>query len=278
MRHSALRLILVATAWVGACATDDRPKSPKPPAPVAAPAPTAAPSPAAATKPSAAPSAPTAPRPSTAPGLGDGIHWLRAAAEYRALTISIYRAAAEAVTLAVKDKPRDSWAVVLDADETVLDNSVFQRDLSRGTAPFSEELWAIFVRQRSSVPVPGAKTFLDHVKELGGRIAIVTNRFAVLCDDTKENFRAQVLPFDVMLCRVDTGDKNPRFASVASGAAFADGKGREVVAFLGDNILDFPGLKQSLRDQPESAFDAFGKRFFVLPNPMYGSWQQVPVR
>ena len=128
------------------------------------------------------------------------------------------------------------------------------------------------------MPVPGAKAFLDHVKEMGGRIAIVTNRFAILCEDTKENFRSQDLSFDVMLCRVDSGDKNPRFASVASGAAFADGKAREVVAFVGDNILDFPALKQSLRDEPESAFEAFGKRFFVLPNPMYGSWQQVPVR
>jgi predicted secreted acid phosphatase len=65
---------------------------------------------------------------------------------------------------------------------------------------------------------------------------------------------------------------------VASGAAFGDGKPREVVAFVGDNILDFPALKQSLRDEPEAAFDAFGRRFFVLPNPMYGSWQQAPDR
>ena len=99
-----------------------------------------------AAKPTVPAPAPTAPRPASAPHLGDGIQWFRAAAEYRALTISTYRAAAEAVTLAVKGKPRDSWAVILDADETVLDNSVFQRDLSRGTAPFSEELWATFVR------------------------------------------------------------------------------------------------------------------------------------
>ena len=221
---------------------------------------------------------PTAPRPPVAAQLGDGVQWLRASAEYRALAISTFHAASEATAHAVAGKARDSWAVVLDADETVLDNSVFQRDLSRGTAPFSEEMWATFVRQRSAVAVPGAKAFLDRVKELGGRIAIVTNRFARLCEDTKENFRIQALPFDVILCRVDVGDKNPRFASVASGAAFEDGKPREIVAFVGDNILDFPAMKQSLRDEPEAAFDPFGKRFFVLPNPMYGSWQQVPAR
>lgn len=258
MKRPSLLLILGASLFEGACATHDA--APKPPAaPVAAQPPTA-------------PAAPLRPNP---PQLGDGVHWFRTAAEYRAITISTYRAAAEAVTLAVKDKARDSWAVSLDADETVLDNSVFQRDLK---VPFTEDLWATFVRQRSSVPVPGAKTFLDTVRALGGRIAIVTNRYSHLCEDTKENFRLQNLPFDAILCRLDTGDKNPRFAAVASGAAFGDGQAREVVAFLGDNVLDFPGLKQSLRDEPESAFEAFGRRFFVLPNPMYGSWQQVPRR
>ncbi len=185
---------------------------------------------------------PTAARPSVAPPQGDGIQWLRTAAEYRALAISTYHAASEAATNAARGKTRDTWAVVLDADETVLDNSAFQRDLSRAGAPFSEELWATYVRQRSAASVPGAKAFLGLVRELGGRIAIVTNHFAGLCEDTKENFKIQNLPFDVILCRVDAGDKNPRFASVASGAAFEDGRPREVVAFVGDNILDFPAL------------------------------------
>lgn len=229
-----------------------------------------------------APASPKAPvitaTPARPPVLGDGVHWFRTSAEYRAITMSTYLAATEAVTSAAKGRARDTWAVVLDADETVLDNSVFQRDLVRSGGPFNEEIWAAFVRLRSSVAVPGAKGFLDRVKELGGRIAIVTNRFDILCEDTKENFRLQKLPYDAILCRVGTGDKNPRFESAATGAAFGDAKAREVLAFVGDNILDFPKLKQSLRGEPDAAFAGFGRRFFVLPNPMYGSWQQVPPR
>jgi 5'-nucleotidase (lipoprotein e(P4) family) len=271
MKRLNLSLTLVASMlFAGACATHSQPAPPPPPAP---PATVAAPPP--ETPPDTAPAPPRRP---ASPQLGDGVRWLRSAAEYRAITISTYRAATEAVKSAVKGKEPDGWAVVLDADETVLDNSVFQRALSRGTTPFSEDLWATFVRRRSAVPVPGAKAFLDHVKDLGGRIAIVTNRWSNLCEDTEENFKIQNLPFDAILCRVDTGDKNPRFAAVADGSGFGDGRPREVVAFVGDNIQDFPALKQSLRDEPESAFDAFGKRFFVLPNPMYGSWQQVPAR
>ena len=263
--------LLFAVSLLGACATHDRPRPPAPPpgAPVATP-----------------PVPPAPPVPVTPPALsapapvrmGDSIHWFRTAAEYRALTISAYLAATGAVTAAAQGKPKDGWAVVLDADETVLDNSVFQRDLVRGGGPFSEEIWATFVRKRSAVPVSGAQAFLDRVKELGGRIAIVTNRLSNLCEDTRENFRLQSLPFDVILCRENTSDKNPRYQSVASGAAFADGKPREVLAFVGDNIQDFPNLKQSLRDEPESAFADFGRRFFIMPNPMYGSWQQVPAR
>ncbi len=271
MKRSNIGLILVASMlFSGACATHSQPAPPPSPAPAAPVA--ALPSPA---PPAAAPAPPR--RPAGSP-LGDGVRWLRSAAEYRAITISTYRAATEAVTNAVKGKEPDSWAVILDADETVLDNSVFQRDLAQGTTPFSEELWATFVRLRSAVPVPGSNAFLDQVKALGGRIAIVTNRWSNLCEDTKANFRIQSLPFDVILCRVDEGDKNPRFAAVAGGAAFGDGRAREVVAFVGDNIQDFPALRQSLRDEPESAFDSFGKRFFVMPNPMYGSWQQAPSR
>jgi 5'-nucleotidase (lipoprotein e(P4) family) len=274
-RTSLLLAVVAASFATGACATNPKAEAPKAPAaPVAA----AAPAPPSAPAPAASPAAAPRPRPGGGPGLGDGIKWFRTAAEYKAITISVYRAATAAVTAASQGKPRDSWAVVLDADETVLDNSVFQRDLAAGTAPFTEDLWATFARQRSAVPVPGAKAFLDKVKELGGRIAIVTNRWNNLCEDTKENFRLQQIPFDSIACRVDTSDKDPRLAAAATGAAFGDGKAREVLAIVGDNIQDFPTLKQTLREQPDSAFDLFGVRYFVLPNPMYGSWQQNPAR
>ena len=263
-------VFLGAAFLLAGCSTNKPPQPPAVPAATATPAPPATPVP------------PAQPRPPAGATLGDGVKWFRVSAEYGAITRSVYRAATEAVTNAARGKAADSWAVVLDADETVLDNSVFQRDLTRGTAPFSEELWATFVHTRASIPVPGAKAFLERVKELGGRIAIVTNRFENLCEDTRENFRSQGLPFDAILCRAQagtgTGDKNPRFAAAANGSAFGDAKAREVLAFVGDNILDFPALNQSLRDKPDADYADFGKRFFILPNPMYGSWQQVPAR
>ena len=142
-------------------------------------------------------------------------------------------------------------------------------------ASFSPESWAAWVRRREAVPLPGAAQFLSRVHAIGGRIAIVTNRLQSECDDTIALFHARGLQFDAMLCRADGGssDKNPRFAAVAAGKSEAGGAPLEIVAFVGDNIQDFPSLTQATRQQGEAAFSDFGVRYFMLPNPMYGSWQ-----
>ena len=78
-----------------------------------------------------------------------------------------------------------------------------------------------------------------------------------------------------MLCRPDGGpsDKNPRFAAVAAGTTKAGGPPLDAVAFVGDNILDFPNLSQAAVKKDDTALAPFGIRYFLLPNPMYGSWQ-----
>jgi predicted secreted acid phosphatase len=78
-----------------------------------------------------------------------------------------------------------------------------------------------------------------------------------------------------MLCRLDgtPSDKNPRFEAVATGLTPASGTPLDIVAFVGDNILDFPRLAQSIKAQGLPAFTDFGVRYFLVPNPMYGSWQ-----
>ena len=131
------------------------------------------------------------------------------------------------------------------------------------------------MQRRAATPLPGAKAFLTKVRNLGGKIAIVTNRLVSECPDTEAVFRAQSLPFDVMLCKPDKGpsDKNPRFDAVAKGTTPAGLPPLEVVAFVGDNINDFPAMSQAVRQRGPEGFSDFGVRFFVLPNPMYGSWE-----
>jgi 5'-nucleotidase (lipoprotein e(P4) family) len=204
------------------------------------------------------------------------VRWARESAEHRAVFLQVYAAATRHVEREAARRSPGSWAVVLDADETVLDNSRYQVERERSGLPFDDASWGAWVARRESVPLPGAAAFLARVRDLGGKIAIVTNRTMRECPDTEAVFRAYELAYDVMLCRPDRGpsDKNPRFQKVEQGKA-ADGlPSLEIVAYVGDNIHDFPGLSQAVRKGPEEPLAPFGERYFVLPNPMYGSWER----
>ena len=91
-----------------------------------------------------------------------------------------------------------------------------------------------------------------------------------------DNLRALDLPFDVILCKGESGDKAPRWRQVETGTAHPDLPPLEIVMWLGDNIHDFPGLDQELRFASPEELTEFGDRFFILPNPLYGSWRGNP--
>jgi len=205
----------------------------------------------------------------------DGIRWVRDSAEFRALVAQTYRDATAGVVSAAATRKSGGWAVILDADETVISNLQYQIELAQAGRAYSSESWRAWILRREATPLPGAAAFLARVHELGGYIAIVTNRLQSECADTEAVFKAHKLTYDAMLCRPDNGpsDKNPRFAAVAAGTTATGGTPREVVAFVGDNILDFPGMTQASAKSNEAALDGFGVKFFMLPNPMYGSWQ-----
>ena len=206
----------------------------------------------------------------------EAIRWTRESAEHRALFLQVYRSATAHVEREGAARAPGTWAVVLDGDETVIDNSRYQLERAQAGKGFDAESWREWCARREATPLPGAAAFLSHVRALGGRIAIVTNRTAAECPDTEAVFRAHGLAYDAMLCKPDGGssDKRPRFEAVAGGTTPAGLPPLDVVAFVGDNVRDFPGLSQAMRTQGDEVFAPFGTRYFVLPNPMYGSWEQ----
>ncbi len=216
-----------------------------------------------------------APAPLTAGRLPEAVRWASDSAEHRALFLQVYRAATAHVEKEAAGRASGSWAVILDADETTIDNSAYQRERARAGRPFDAASWRAWCARREAVPLPSAAAFLARVHALGGKIAIVTNRTVAECPDTEAVFRAHELAYDVLLCKPDGGpsDKNPRFEAVARGTTPAGLPPLDVVAFVGDNILDFPGLSQDIRKEGDDAFAPFGVRYFLLPNPMYGSWE-----
>lgn len=196
----------------------------------------------------------------------DGLKWFRTAAEREVAYAQAYRQAGEVVA---RTAPASGpWAVVLDADDTVLDTSAYEDRLARAGEKWSAPTWNAWVHERSAPAFPPAREFIAAVRARGGKVAIVTNRDEALCGDTRENLRAQGVDVDALLCAPPgSGAKQPRFDKVASGAAFPDGKPVTVLLFVGDNIQDCPGQTQAQHDPA-----LFGQRCIVLPNPMYGSW------
>ena len=216
----------------------------------------------------------TAPLPPTA-AVG-AIHGWRNSAERAALFLQAYRWAGDRLRELAAREPRGSWAVIMDADETVLDNSTYQFRRNPQGEGYSAESWTAWVNEEAAPATPGAPEFTRLVHELGGRVAIVTNRDEPTCPQTRGNLRKVAIVFDVVLCRVaGRSDKNPRFEQVRTGT----GTGLpplKVVMWVGDNIQDFPGMTQAVRTQPASALAEFGRTYILLPNPMYGSWEGNP--
>ena len=226
----------------------------------------------------------TPPRPST-PAMGTtasadtipaSVRWFRASAERRALSLQTYRLAAAALERRSAGLAAGTWAVILDADETVIDNSPYQQELGRRRATFDAATWNEWVMRGAAAALPGAAEFTRRVRERGGRVVIVTNREESQCEATRANLQRVGIATDLVLCRTDPSNsfKDARFEAVANGTPPSSLPPLRVVMWVGDNIQDFPRLRQDLRAQGDGAFAEFGDRFIVLPNPMYGSWER----
>jgi 5'-nucleotidase (lipoprotein e(P4) family) len=206
--------------------------------------------------------------------LGNDIKWFQRAAERRALSLQAYSLAT--AKLDAKAAANTTFAVVMDIDETTLDNSTIQHERADLGLGFSQAAWTAWVERKAATALPGALGFAKRVRELGGKLVFVSNRLAATeCAQTEANLHAQGFEYDGILCKTTTSDKNPRFDSITAGTSGLSGlAAMPIVMFVGDNIQDFPMTTQDIRKQPDAAFAKFGDSFWLLPNPMYGSWEK----
>lgn len=215
----------------------------------------------------------------TPPELQGGleIKWMRDSEEYAALARQVYRGAERAVTDAARRQVRNgAWVVVLDIDETSLDNTAFQLERLAYRVPYDTASWNAWSRRVESGTVPGVAGFIAAVRRLGGHVAWITNRTESVREPTRANLAARGLwNDDDRLC---PATPEPVYTKAARRAEVASGSGRcswngtplTVLAFVGDQVGDFP---QAGEQDPDAGRDeAFGVRYFLLPNAMYGGW------
>ncbi len=204
------------------------------------------------------------------------VAWFQNSAEYRELCYQAYNAALDQVTKAVAhhkkgDKP---LAIVLDCDETVIDNSAFEAGLIGTGNSYSNATWDEWCAAAQATAMPGATEYLQAVDKLGVDIFYVTNRSAkTQLEGSAKNMKAIGFPqVDAkhLMFKTDTSNKQPRYDAIM--------KDYDVVVFMGDNAGDLPiGTYHKMQQERNAIVDQhqseFGHKFIVLPNPTYGDWE-----
>lgn len=171
-------------------------------------------------------------------------------------------------------------AIVVDVDETIIDNSPYNGGLIGKDYGYSGDTWKAWSEDKSATALPGAVAFLNHVVETGGDVFYVTNRKSMpeknmdLKQSTMENLKALGFPqIDEkhMMLRTGASEKQERRNSITA-------MGYKIVLLMGDNLGDFDiafeGSTMASRAKAVEEHKAiFGDKFIVLPNPTYGAWE-----
>jgi acid phosphatase len=244
-----------------------------------------------------------APRPVAATPAGvpandnlNAVAWSQTAIEHDLVYLQAYRDAQARLLDALKDPRWDALAtndrvapsrglkpaVVLDVDETVLDNSPYQARVVRGGGEFNEADWQAWCREEAARAMPGAVAFTQFAASHGIAVIYISNRVKSLDQATLANLRKVGLPVagpDALLnlgtvvagCRQGGSSKGCRRQLIS--------KSYRVLLQVGDQLGDFVDVsthtEQARRQALAPYLQWIGQRWFVLPNPTYGSWESA---
>ncbi|MBL0030097.1 MAG: acid phosphatase [Rhodanobacteraceae bacterium] len=233
----------------------------------------------------------------------NAVLWSQTAAENRALATQAFNQAARTLAVAKADpnfsalpeaeqgKPAADapLAIITDIDETVLDSSAFNADLIQNPidpalAPAEahqqfDQRWNDWVAQREAVPMPGAVAFLKQAEAAGVTVFYITNRKDAEKPETCNNLVQAGLPLKDCATQVltrNSAEANPKDKGARRKTVAAT---HRVVLVLGDNLGDFADGVYTTTDARNQIVDAqagwWGERWIILPNPMYGSWEDA---
>jgi acid phosphatase len=218
--------------------------------------------------------------------------WMQRSVEYKANSLAVYALGKIQLDKALAEK---NWtaateqtgnyqdlppAVVLDLDETAMDNSAYQAGLVTTNGEFSPKNWDAWVKAEKATAVPGAVEFTQYAESKGVKVFYVTNRNADQEEPTRRN--AQALGFP-MGGNVDTflmSKEKPDWGSAKGTRRAYIAKDYRIVLLFGDNFGDFSDAYNGSEADRLKAFEAakehFGRDWLMLANPGYGSFESAP--
>lgn len=224
--------------------------------------------------------------------------WFQTAVERQAATLAVYRAATARLPAARKAThetasleqaaqggfARKPPAIVLDVDETVVDNSPYEAWRIQAGKPYDSASWAAWVASAQATAIPGAPEFIARARALGFRVVFVTNRTCpangpygpdglhAACPQKAQTLAnlervlgRPVAPGDLML----RGDRADWAESDKSARRLAVARTHRIAMLVGDDLNDFvPRAKYVEQDHA----NRWGLTWVPIPNPTYGSW------
>ena len=225
----------------------------------------------------------------------DAVLWTQTSIEHELIYRQVFASATRQLDAALADPTWDALplpprnlsglppAVVVDIDETVLDNVPLNaRDILTNKV-YSYDRWNTWVDQAKAQALPGAVEFLQAADKKGITVYYITNREHSQVQATVNNLRLRGFPVahneQVLAASTPTGHceqagygKNCRRQWVASHA--------RVLMLAGDSFGDFVQAEHNtLAEQRKAAAPYLawlGQRWFLLPNPTYGNWYSAP--
>jgi 5'-nucleotidase (lipoprotein e(P4) family) len=218
--------------------------------------------------------------------------WNQTSVEYRGNALTVYALAKLRLDQALADK---SWtgapneqkgdyqnlppAVVLDVDETVLDNSPYEVWLIKSGNSFSGKTWNEFCAAQISRAVPGSVEFTKYAESKGVKVFYLSNRDAETEKDTRSNMEKLGFP---MGGNVDTflmQNEQPGWGSAKSTRRAVIAKDYRILLNFGDNFGDFDDRYKLDEAGRLKAFEEnkerWGREWLVLANPTYGSFEST---
>ncbi|MDT0643522.1 5'-nucleotidase, lipoprotein e(P4) family [Zunongwangia sp. F363] len=203
--------------------------------------------------------------------------WFQNSLEARQLYIQTYELA-KIKLLANNDKSVGGKpnAVVLDIDETVLDNSAYEARLIEKGENYASESWANWVNEENAPALPGAVDFINFAQENNVSVFLVSNRNVETLDATFNNLEKVGIQVeeDHVLLKKDTSNKDARREKISENY--------EVILYVGDQLTDFASIfdtpseaEKLLNRENDSLQKVLNQKFIILPNPMYGTFEQA---
>jgi 5'-nucleotidase (lipoprotein e(P4) family) len=206
--------------------------------------------------------------------------WQQTSGERRALSYQAFTLARMMLDrdLRINRRNRKRGAVIVDLDETILDNSRYEGMLLQKRVNYNQKDWTDWCNRAEATAVPGAVEFLRYASSHGVTVFYITNRNDSQKQGTAVNLKKLGFPNvndQTLLVQTDpkNSSKEPRRQEV--GAKY------RVVLLMGDDLNDFAKVFEDSKTVESRAVAAdrlrneFGQRFIVLPNPMYGNWESA---